>query len=176
MQLHAPGAGVVKSQEATLHAFARVQRVRSQVHGLPAHVGGLPSIQTSPAPVQKGVPLMQVLAVPEQWSFTVQFRLSVQLVVDGAKASAGQAALVPVQVSATSHTPADARHTVVFGLKAFTGQSALVPVQVSATSHTPAAGRQTVPALSGTLLHSLHPLTTMQISLVQGLLSLQLVA
>src|SRR5207244_1027049 len=58
--------------------------------------------------------------------------------------SVGQVALDPVQFSATSHTPAEARHSVVAGLKSSTGQVALAPVQFSATSHTPAEARQTV--------------------------------
>src|SRR5206468_9523316 len=58
-------------------------------------------------------------------------------------ASAGHAALVPVQVSAGSQTPAEARHSTVAGSKASGGQSLLTPSQLSATSHTPAAGRHT---------------------------------
>ena len=46
-------------------------------------------------------------------------------------ASAGHAASVPVQNSATSQAPAAARHLVVAGLKASAGQLALVPVQNS---------------------------------------------
>src|SRR5438552_7299376 len=61
-------------------------------------------------------------------------------------ASAGQLALAPVQVSARSHSPAAARHTVLAGWKASAGQPALVPSQVSAMSQTPAAARHTVPA------------------------------
>src|SRR5262249_13219649 len=62
----------------------------------------------------------------------------------GCFASLGQAAEVPVQVSATSHTPAEARHTVVEGWKPSAGQAADVPVHVSATSQGPADARQTV--------------------------------
>src|SRR5919197_4328768 len=61
-------------------------------------------------------------------------------------ASAGQVALLPVQFSATSHSPAAARHRVLAGWKASAGHASLVPSQVSATSQTPAEGRQTVPA------------------------------
>jgi hypothetical protein len=53
--------------------------------------------------------------------------------------------LDPVQFSATSHTPADARHTVVEGAKASAGQSALDPVQFSTSSQIPADVRHTVP-------------------------------
>src|SRR2546427_5582664 len=92
-----------------------------------------------------------------------------------AKPSAGHEVLVPVQVSATSHAPAAARHTVpalparcwqrallpsqvsvVHGLPssvhavplvflASTGHVLLVPLHVSARSHSSAAARHTVP-------------------------------
>jgi len=53
-------------------------------------------------------------------------------------ASAGHVADVPVQFSARSQTPAATRHTVDEGSKPSDGQAALVPVQVSATSQMPA--------------------------------------
>jgi hypothetical protein len=56
-------------------------------------------------------------------------------------ASPGQMALDPVQVSATSHSPALARHVNDEGRKVSPGQVALDPEQVSATSHPPALGR-----------------------------------
>src|SRR5213594_4179012 len=56
-----------------------------------------------------------------------------QPVVSEAKTSAGHVADVPVQVSATSHCPAEARHTNVEDLKAST-HVLLVPVQWSAAS------------------------------------------
>src|SRR5439155_1719962 len=71
---------------------------------------------------------------------------SVHAVPAGSFASPGQVALDPVQCSAGSHSPAEARQTVVEGLKALAGQAVLVPVQVSSTSQSPAAGRQTAPA------------------------------
>jgi hypothetical protein len=46
----------------------------------------------------------------------------------GFKPSTGQAPEVPVQFSATSHWPAEARHSVVEGLKPST-QVLLVPLQ-----------------------------------------------
>ena len=70
-----------------------------------------------------------------------------QTVVEGWKPSAGQAAALPVQLSATSQAPADARQTVEGGAKPSVGQVVLVPVQVSATSQRPADARQTVPGL-----------------------------
>src|SRR5439155_1658043 len=95
-------------------------------------------------------------------------------VVEEAKASAGHVELVPVHVSATSHAPADARHTApplpagcwqatlvpshwstVHGLPslvhavpaaffASAGQLGPLPGQFSARSHSFAATRQTV--------------------------------
>ena len=70
----------------------------------------------------------------------------VHAVPAGSLASAGHVAVDPVQFSAGSHSPAEARQTVVDGLKTSAGQVLLVPVQVSSRSQSPAAGRQTVPA------------------------------
>ena len=72
---------------------------------------------------------------------------AVQEVPLGCLASLGQLAPVPVQNSAASHSPADARHCVDVGMNASVGHVLLVPSQVSATSQTPAAARQTAPAL-----------------------------
>ena len=58
--------------------------------------------------------------------------------------SEGHAALDPVQFSATSHGPAEARQTVDDDEKLFAGQLGPVPVQFSAGSHGPADARQTV--------------------------------
>src|SRR5437764_441746 len=55
--------------------------------------------------------------------------------------SAGQAALDPVQFSAVSQTPAEARHWTVLGRKPSGGQSLLTPSQLSDTSQTSATGR-----------------------------------
>jgi hypothetical protein len=66
------------------------------------------------------------------------------LSVSGSTASVGQAALLPVQVSAMSHASTAERQTVELGLKASAGHAGPLPVQVSARSHTPAAERQTV--------------------------------
>ncbi len=73
------------------------------------------------------------LLVPVQWSAASSSHpppceLPVQLVDDEAKTSAGQLPLVPVQVSSTSHWPADGRHTVLLDSKTSTHVS-LVPVQ-----------------------------------------------
>ena len=61
-------------------------------------------------------------------------------------ASVGQLGLFPGQFSATSHSPTDARQTVLEDRKPSAGQVVLVPVHVSATSHVPADARQTAPA------------------------------
>src|SRR2546430_7868167 len=53
-------------------------------------------------------------------------------VLDETNASAGHAALDPVQFSATSHTPPDDRHTVADDTNEFAGQLALDPMQFSA--------------------------------------------
>src|SRR5439155_371174 len=63
---------------------------------------------------------------------------SVHAVPDGVFASAGHAGPVPGQFSAGSHSPADARQTVLAGSKASFGHVVLVPVQVSSTSQAPA--------------------------------------
>ena len=68
-------------------------------------------------------------------------------------ASAGQAALLPVQLSATSHSPAAPRHTVLAEAKPSAGHVELVPVHVSATSQAPAVARHVVPAFPGLWTH-----------------------
>jgi hypothetical protein len=80
-------------------------------------------------------------------SVCVQALPSLHVVPSGDLPSAGQLAELPVQLSATSQAPVDARQTVEDGAKWSAGQVALDPVQVSATSQTPAAARQTAPAL-----------------------------
>ena len=78
---------------------------------------------------------------------------SVQAVPFAFFASAGQAAEVPVQFSATSHpSPAAARHTVDDGAKPSVGQLSDEPLQVSATSQTPARPRDR-PSRSTSGLH-----------------------
>src|SRR5207302_9884711 len=65
-------------------------------------------------------------------------------------------------VSATSHSPAAARHTVLGGWKASAGHAVFVPSQTSATSQSPAAARHGVPAL---------PAACWQVSLVPSQVS-----
>ena len=62
--------------------------------------------------------------------------MPVQPVAAEAKASAGQAPEVPVQLSAKSHWPAEPRQTVLEDLKVST-HVLLVPLQWSASSHAP---------------------------------------
>src|SRR5437773_12414141 len=83
------------------------------------------------------------LLVPTQCSacsssFTSPCEAPVQLVDADAKPSAGHAPDVPVQVSATSHWPAEARHVWLAAWKTST-HALSVPVQWSAASlsHTP---------------------------------------
>ena len=63
-------------------------------------------------------------------------------------ASFGQLPLVPVQFSAGSHTPWEARHTVEDGRNASLGQLGLVPVHVSCGSQIPVEFRHVVPPLT----------------------------
>ena len=70
------------------------------------------------------------------------------IVPSGSLTSAGQLALAPSQVSATSHAPASARQSVPAPATASDGQLALEPEHASATSHAPLAPRQTVLALA----------------------------
>src|SRR5437773_10600365 len=77
----------------------------------------------------EGAPAMQTSAVPLQWSPSLQASLSVQLAVAGAKPSAGQSAVVPVQVSATSHGPAAGRQTVPAGWGSHPRWGSQVPVR-----------------------------------------------
>ena len=64
--------------------------------------------------------------------------------IRGSNSFAGQLTPVPLQFSATSQTPADARQTSVDGLTLSAGHSAPEPVQFSAMSHTPAEARNGV--------------------------------
>jgi hypothetical protein len=66
--------------------------------------------------------------------------------VVGCAASAGHAALPPVQLSAASQRSAADRHTVVEERKPSAGHAPPEPVHASATSHGPAMARQPVPA------------------------------
>src|SRR5437879_6094263 len=109
----------------------------------------LSAMSHSPATARHTVPAfpagcVHVALVPLHTSVVHTLPSSVQVVPLALKTSAGQAVLVPVQVSARSHSPAAARQTVPAALSASAGQVALVPVQFSAASHTSTAARQTV--------------------------------
>ena len=72
-------------------------------------------------------PPQQVVALPtqeptEHWSLQVVGLPSSQTVPLGWNPFAGQLALVPLQASATSQTPAAGRHTVVLALYVLAGQ------------------------------------------------------
>src|SRR5262245_52697195 len=89
-----------------------------------------------------GVPGMH--APVWQESLVVQLSPSLHDEPFEANVSPGQDAEPPVHVSATSHWPAAARHTVDDDANAFVGHAAAAPLQFSATSQTPAEARQTV--------------------------------
>ena len=57
--------------------------------------------------------------------------------------------LLPVQYSAGSHCPVDARHWVVLGFGALAGQVAVVPVQAAPASQTSDGALHWVPAFPG---------------------------
>src|SRR5438093_476009 len=136
----------------------------------------------SPAAARHTVPpfpagCVQVLVLPSHRSRVHGLVSAVHAVPADCLASAGQVVLVPVQFSATSHSPAAARHTapafpagcvhvalvplhtsvvqalpssvqvVPLAFKTSAGQAVVTPSQVSARSHSPAAARQTVPAV-----------------------------
>jgi hypothetical protein len=77
--------------------------------------------------------LLPVQRSPASSSQVAPWETPMQLVELAAKASAGQAPDEPVQDSATSHWPAEARHSNVDALKASL-QKLLVPLQRSAAS------------------------------------------
>src|SRR6059058_4239778 len=108
------------------------------------------AVQGSPSSGQAAPALpagcVHVALVPLHTSAVQGLPSSVQGVVLDLKRSVGQVALVPVQVSAASHSFVAVRHTVLADRKPLAGQVVLVPVQVSATSHGPATARHVAPA------------------------------
>src|SRR2546426_26004 len=110
------------------------------------------AVQTNPSLFSQLVPAgqlgwWQTVSAPLQTSLVQGFESSGHGAPFPLIMSAGHAALDPVQLSATSQGPAEARQTVDDVAKPSAGQIVLVPVQVSATSHGPAAARQVAPAL-----------------------------
>jgi hypothetical protein len=122
-----------------------------QVALVPVQVSATSHIPAEARQTEPALPTgcWQATFVPSHWSLVQGFPSSVHAVPLDILASAGQAPLVPLQVSATSQVPAAARQTVVFEAKASVGQSREVPLQVSATSQTPFAARQVGPAATG---------------------------
>src|SRR5206468_4032458 len=111
----------------------------------------LSSTSHTPAAARHTVPAFpagcwQASLLPARWSGVQGLLSAVHAVPAALLASAGQQGRLPGQFSAGSHSPAEARQTVLEGLNASAGQTVLEPVQLSSTSHTPAAARHTVPA------------------------------
>src|SRR5439155_730936 len=129
---------------ADLHQVAGTRRVPTERAGIPGRV--LARIAAPVADVHRaGIEILRARAARRHLRIDRAVGAGAVAAL-GCVASAGHAALEPVQVSARSHTPAAARHTVLAGWKTSAGQAALVPSQVSVTSQTPAAARHTVPA------------------------------
>ena len=102
-------------------------------------------------PLLQAVPLAmggcwQAALAPLQLSPVQALPSSAHAVPGDLSASAGHAADVPVQVSATSHAPAAVRQVVVAAANPSAGHAADVPGHFSATSHVPADARQVVVA------------------------------
>ena len=150
---------VPEQESVASHAPSCELPVQGVVAGAKASAGQEPDVPVQlsatshwPAEARHSVvaglkPSTHVLAVPEQESVASHApscELPVQGVVAGAKPFAGQVTVVPVQLSATSHWPAEARQMVVDGFLASAGQSLVFPSQLSATSQSPADSLQMV--------------------------------
>src|SRR5258708_19937789 len=88
----------------------------------------------------------QVAALPLQAPGVWQVAAGAQTVPAATKPSDGQAAVVPLQTSATSHGPALGRHCRPAGTLASAGQAAFDPSHPSARSQGPALSRPPTPA------------------------------
>src|SRR5215470_2699805 len=97
----------------------------------------VPKCRLLAAEIVRAVPAGQVVAEPLH-TWPVRQTSLPQGVPAVWKPSAGQAAEVPVQLSATSQTPAEARQTVPAPAKPSTGQVGDDPLQLSGTSQAPA--------------------------------------
>src|SRR5262249_36177400 len=84
------------------------------------------------------------LPVPSHTSLVHALPSLVHVAPEPWKPLAGQLALLPVQYSATSHTPLEVRHWVAPEANPSAGQLLLAPVPHSATSHVPAEPRHCV--------------------------------
>src|SRR5207249_4037083 len=133
------GAGSHSPAEARQTGVEGSKALAGQAVLVPVQVS---STSQTPAAERHTVPALpagcwQALCVPSHSSRLQGLPSSVHAVPAGSFASPGQVALDPVQCSAGSHSPAEARQTVVEGSKALAGQAVLVPVQVSSASQTP---------------------------------------
>src|SRR5436190_1855079 len=95
------------------------------------------AVSQTPAAARQIVPALpagcwQAAFVPSHWSVVQALPSSVHAVPLAFFASLGQAAPVPGQDSATSHSPAAARHWTVDAEKTSVGHVLLVPLQFSA--------------------------------------------
>ena len=125
----------------------------------------------APAEARHVVPALpagcvQVTAEPSHWSSEHEFASAVHPVPLAFTASAGHVAPLPVQVSATSHSPAAVRQDVAADAKASAGQVVVAPVHASATSQAPADALQVVPPLPAGCWHA--TLSPSQASAEQG--------
>src|SRR5438552_521084 len=138
---HAPAAGrhiVLAGANASAgHSLAIPSQVSATSHG--------PAAARHTAPVLPAGCWHAALA-PSHWSIVQGLPSSVHAVAAGLGAAAGHRGPLPEQVSATSHSPAVARHTVLGEANPSVGQPLVVPSHASATSQAPAAGRQMLPA------------------------------
>jgi hypothetical protein len=122
----------------------------SSLHAVPAATGVVtqPSVVSQLSAVQ-GLSSLHVMAAPAeqapeplQRSGAVQALPSVQPVPGGAKASAGQVVVLPVQLSAASQSPAAARQVVDDGAYCGThvAEAPVLPPHVSWASQSPFGG------------------------------------
>jgi hypothetical protein len=130
---------------------AETKRLAGQMAALPVQLSA-----TSQMPplvrhtVEEGAKLATQVAfaptVPEQVSWASQSPLGgpPHALPGACAASAGQAALLPLHASVTSHSPAEARQVVPAETKSSVGQVVVLPVQLSATSQAPPLERHTV--------------------------------
>ena len=137
--MHSVSAGLPQAVPAGLKPLSVQLPVPLQVSWL-TH-----AVPASPQEVPAGSSLARQVPLPLQVSGLVHSVSAglPQAVPAGLKPSAGQAALVPVQFSATSQSLAEPRQTVVAEAKVSAGQPLFTPSQLSATSQGPAEARQT---------------------------------
>jgi hypothetical protein len=113
----------------------------------------LASQPSAATPLQSAQPGAQLSTQPPPLQAPLSLgRLGPQEVPSATWRSAGHAAALPVQVSATSHSPVAGLQAVPAGRNWSAGQVQAAPSQVSATSHAPADARQVVPAGSRALV------------------------